>query len=373
MKIKRTITVFAAAVALTIFSATCAFAAEAVSDVYISLIPEDDLDDISPGDVISGAEPMTDYNSAYYIDEYDFSSSEPEPRKSYNYTITILPADGYYFNSSTAVHVDGATEVTIRSVTRDTLKIRVKTYPFAVLDAPSNIVIDEAAKEVKWDAVDYAKSYSIIIYYTTSGGNDRQTTKTTSKTYYDLSGYLGKYNDVTVSVRAVKGSADGDKFICNSDYVYPDGSVDEDNSDGIYEFDVPVADSGNSSSSSSSGSSSGSSSAAVTEGWAGSGNNWCYYRDGKKVTGWLGISSNEWYFMTGNGDMLSGLQYVDGNYYYFNQSHDGTYGKMLVGWQYINGSWYYFNQSHDGTYGAMYINRHTPDGYYVGSDGVWIP
>ncbi len=373
MKLKKIFTTLAAAMALTVCSATAAFAAEAISDVYISLIPEDDIEYISPGEVISGEEPTTYYSSTYYVDEYDVSNSAPEPKKSYTYTITLIPEDGYYFNSSTAVHVDGATEVTIRSVDSDELKIRAKTYPIAVLADPTDIVIDEDAKEVTWDAVDYAKSYAIIVYYTNSSGNDRQTKKTSTKTSLDLSGYIGKYDDVTVSVRAVKGTTDGDKFICNSDYVFPDGSVDDENSDFDYEFSLPTAHSnGSTTSASSSSSSSSSSSAAVSEGWVGSGNNWCYYQNGSKVTGWLGVGSDEWYLMNSNGDMLSGMQYDNGDYYYLNPSHDGTYGKMLVGWQYINGNWYYFNESHDGTYGAMYISRYTPGGYYVGSDGVWV-
>lgn len=58
---------------------------------------------------------------------------------------------------------------------------------------------------------------------------------------------------------------------------------------------------------------------------------------------------------------------------------------MVTGWQQIDGSWYYFDGSgvmyanrwrgdyYLGSSGAMLTNAWTPDGYYVGSDGRWIP
>lgn len=58
---------------------------------------------------------------------------------------------------------------------------------------------------------------------------------------------------------------------------------------------------------------------------------------------------------------------------------------MATGWQKIDGSWYYFDGSgamyanrwcgdyYLGSSGAMLTNALTPDGYYVGSDGRWIP
>ena len=50
---------------------------------------------------------------------------------------------------------------------------------------------------------------------------------------------------------------------------------------------------------------------------------------------------------------------------------DGSYGKMLTGLQNVNGSWYYFNEAHDGTYGAMYVNRYLPNSsLYAGADGI---
>lgn len=66
---------------------------------------------------------------------------------------------------------------------------------------------------------------------------------------------------------------------------------------------------------------------------------------------------------------------------------------MLTGWQYINDKWYYLTPSAaqpswiqdtqtgkwvysnvlPHPYGSMYVNEYTPDGYFVGADGAWIP
>ena len=52
---------------------------------------------------------------------------------------------------------------------------------------------------------------------------------------------------------------------------------------------------------------------------------------------------------------------------FLNPISDGTKGRMLTDWQFINGKWYYFNES-----SLMVADQATPDGYYVDADGVWI-
>ena len=116
-------------------------------------------------------------------------------------------------------------------------------------------------------------------------------------------------------------------------------------------------------------------------------------------TGWL-KDGGTWYYLSPSGAMATGWQKIDGSWYYFNASGamqtgwinlGGTWyylsssGAMLTGWQQIDGSWYYFDGSgamyanrwcgdyYLGSSGAMLTNAWTPDGYYVGSDGRWIP
>lgn len=56
-------------------------------------------------------------------------------------------------------------------------------------------------------------------------------------------------------------------------------------------------------------------------------------------------------------------QQIGGLYYCFDAS-----GYLRYGWIYWDNKWYY-----TGSDGSLMANTRTPDGYYVGGDGVWIP
>lgn len=358
------------------------YASESVSSVHLSIVPDQD-DSFSPGEISYGMEPIVD-SDEYYVDEYETGSTTPTPKKSYTYTITILPENGYKFTDNPKVSVHGATSVTFKSQSSGKLVIKAKTYPFYVLGEPTNISIDETGKKAVWDKVEYANKYNVEIYYTKNSGDERQTKKSTNKNSIDLSGYIGKYDDVHISVQAVKGSSEGENFISNSDYVFKDGASDEDMSSEAYLFNIPTTATDGSKSSSSGNSNNGSTGSSngpsanppspsinTSDGWHGTGNDWYYVKDNKKIVGWLGLNG-DWYLLDANGNMKYGWQYVDSNWFYLNEGHDGSFGKMLVDWQTINGKRYYLNTNHDGTYGAMYSNRTTPDGYRVGYDGALI-
>lgn len=107
---------------------------------------------------------------------------------------------------------------------------------------------------------------------------------------------------------------------------------------------------------------------------------WYYLgTSGAMQTGWVN-DGGTWYWLTGSGAMATGWQKIGGTWYYFNAS-----GAMQTGWQKIDGSWYCFAASgamlHDcwagnyylGSSGAMLTDAGTPDGYYVGTDGAWVP
>ncbi|MFU0811160.1 hypothetical protein [Olsenella sp. AGMB03486] len=107
---------------------------------------------------------------------------------------------------------------------------------------------------------------------------------------------------------------------------------------------------------------------------------WYYFaQSGTMQTGWLN-DGGTWYWLTGSGAMGTGWQLVNGAWYWFADN-----GAMRTGWQKINGSWYCLSGSgamlHDcwvgnyylGSSGAMLTNATTPDGYYVGADGAWVP
>ena len=78
---------------------------------------------------------------------------------------------------------------------------------------------------------------------------------------------------------------------------------------------------------------------------------WCYDQNG-----W-------WYEYNNRTYPYNCWQCIDGLYYCFDER-----GYLRYGWIYWDNKWYY-----TGTDGALMANTRTPDGYYVGGDGVWIP
>lgn len=125
----------------------------------------------------------------------------------------------------------------------------------------------------------------------------------------------------------------------------------------------------------------------VTPGWEDTDNGRKYLKpDGTYVSnGWLRVD-DEYYYMDANGIMLKDTITPDG--VYVNSSGErqsyipGWYQDPADGhWRYIqkngyyksngwmqdtDGKWYYFNLA-----AYMVADDTTPDGYYVGSDGVW--
>lgn len=83
----------------------------------------------------------------------------------------------------------------------------------------------------------------------------------------------------------------------------------------------------------------------------GSGSHWC-------------LDQHGWWYQFADGTWPRNCwQCIDGRWYCFNES-----GYIRYGWQYYNQNWYYC-----GPDGALLANTRTPDGYYVGEGGVWIP
>lgn len=131
----------------------------------------------------------------------------------------------------------------------------------------------------------------------------------------------------------------------------------------------------------------------VSQGWHKDGEHWNWlWSDGSKKNGWYNEGGN-WYYFYGTGQMatefidlgggfsyylkpnsvdgkavmVTGWQYIDGDWFYFNPASDGYSGVMKRAcWTYIDGNWYYFY--YDGT---MARNTYV-DGYYVNSSGVWV-
>lgn len=143
-------------------------------------------------------------------------------------------------------------------------------------------------------------------------------------------------------------------------------------------------------------------SSETQKGWIKENGQWAFYKDGKKITGWMKDGDtwyfmdeaghmatgwvkdgNTWYYLEPSGAMTTGWKYDNGEWYYLN-----TNGSMATGWKYDNGEWYYLKDNgamvanawvkHNNTWyyvkgsGAMAKNEMTPDGYKVDSTGAWI-
>lgn len=121
----------------------------------------------------------------------------------------------------------------------------------------------------------------------------------------------------------------------------------------------------------------------VMTGWTQIDGTWYYFNkqdDGHYgrmyVNDWA-MDGPYWFFLDSDGKMMAGLREIaignsyDG-LYYFNEKHDGYYGRVMAGWQKVNGAWYYFNKEHNGQYGIAYVNGWYEIGgkyYYFYADG----
>lgn len=221
------------------------------------------------------------------------------------------------------------------------------------------------------DGVDVT-SYAILGRYTFNNIQDNHTisvtfrlTGTTTTTY---SGDRGSSSDDDDSSSASVSSNDTGTWVRDGSgwrYVYEDGS---------YEAGAAAAG----------GDSAGQVSWKQIDGkW------WAFKADGYLSTGWvLDQNRSLWYYVDETNGMKTGWHYdaEDGCWYYL----DPVSGHMLTGWQWIDGKWYYFNgdpasptwvfdenlnkwvydeSTGHRPFGAMYVDEDTPDGHTVGKDG----
>lgn len=363
-----------------------------VDAVYLSLVGDEDLSQMTPGEYRTDLSPAA-AEGYYYISDYEVNENSSSGL--ITYIIEVNAVDGAYFGSDTMVSVYGACSVSAVVRSSTLIRVNAKAYPLRVLDEVSDISIDPIGKKATWSPVDGAASYRVVIQYYSDGGNVRSIKTTVKKTEINLSAYLDKYDFVEVAVRPEKGNSTKDRYILEPDtYTTSDGGVYEEDYRGSYEFNLPTSVYGKladgsegynpfdpsawssgypgSGGGSVSGGSSGTASGSVSggSGWVGGGDTWYYETNGVRATGWLPLAPEEWYYFDGSGLMKAGWINDGSSVYLLNPSHDGTYGKMLAGYQLYNGNVYYFNELHDGFFGAMYRNSATPDGRWADENGV---
>ena len=99
------------------------------------------------------------------------------------------------------------------------------------------------------------------------------------------------------------------------------------------------------------------------DGWIQSNNQWFYYQNGQRQTGWV-RTGGSWFFMDDSGVMQTGWIH-DGNGWYFLRAS----GRMRTGWLRRGTRWYFLNDSGRMQTGQVVINGET---HQFRSNGRWI-
>lgn len=325
-------------------AAVLSTAALAMSFSFVSMAAETKVSSVSltiDSDIEAGGSgsdvEVTASSSKYSVEDVDVTnepSDEWEDGDKPKLKVTVSAADDYYFTSGfskSSIDISGD-DGTVTSVTRSTA---YKLYVYITLDAldeddsdyaldVSNLEWDEDTGEASWDETEDAKRYEVKLYRNDS----TVTSATTTDEDYDFSGYITKKGTYTFKVRAVYNSSNK-------------GSWEESD-----EWDVSSSEADDISSNSSGSPSSDSSGPGL----------------GSSSGAWLLDSVGWWYCNADRSYTVNNWQYINNKWYFFNGN-----GYMVTGWVYWNSIWYYCGDD-----GAMYVNRTTPDGYYVNSDGAWV-
>lgn len=383
--------------------------------------------DISLGSYSSDVDVDTD-DDEYSIGGADFINADGEwtggttPRLE----IILYAEDGYYFGgSSKNMFSFHGTDVEYVSASREddntTLIVRVDLEAFDEEDLDiDNAWWQDSNGRGAWDAASDASYYQVRLY---RNGAEIGSMQNVYDTYYNFGSNIVRSGEYRFEVRAAgSGSARGDwersdtweidddelsdlnssryssKYDDDDDY---DGSSKYDDDDDYDDYDddddyddsddddrrrsysddddsddgpgVVSAGSRDDEDSSENGpgaeESSGSniSRASASSGSRSSSSSDSRIKNGDVRTGsgneWK-LDETGWWLMFYDGTYpFNGWQMVDGKWYCFDEI-----GYLRYGWILADGRWYYCGEN-----GDMAVNTRTPDGYYVGGDGVWIP
>lgn len=266
--------------------------------------------------------------------------------------ISLYANSGYYFhNSSKSMFSFSGEDVTYVTSRRDSDKTELTvTIKLEKLDngdlSVSGLEWDESSGTAMWDENPNAKYYQVKLF---REGSSVTSTRTTYDDYYDFAGDITRRGDYYFEVRAVgTGSEKGDWESSDTWYV---SSYEAD--DLSYHY-TP----------SSGGPGAGSSSGSYASGGPGDHGYSAGGPAGNSQGGYWCLDQYGWWYRNADGSYTrNNWQVINDSYYFFNES-----GYMRTGWIPWNNKWYYC-----GPDGALCSNIRTPDGYYVGGDGVWIP
>ena len=352
-----------------------AYAATTITDVKFTCEADDD-EECTEGITHPSftVDDETEYSVSWEDTSTTTSDSVSGAKNEKTYKLTFTANGDYEFPSSaTSVNVTGTgiNSVVSKKVKDDqqTLEVKVKAWPYAKLPTPS-IEGDETSDSSVTINSEVSGTFEYVITYVDFYGEEHTVHSTTTSKSIKVSSYnkelseSQKNNDKYVGDKAVTGVAVRMTKLSGSSnpYIVP-SDWSEELSDADFDFTTYETWSdwidGKATSTSSSSSKSNVINTTQSGGWTGSGDSW-YYKNaaGTVVTGWVLDGGNYYYCDPSNGGkMMAGwLHDTDGQWYYLNPNHDGTYGRMMTSWQTINGVKYYFRPNSGGPMGSMVCN-----------------
>ena len=83
-------------------------------------------------------------------------------------------------------------------------------------------------------------------------------------------------------------------------------------------------------------------------------------------TGFVDIDGNRYYLNPPGGNMITGWNQINGDWYIFNTS-----GHQLSGWVYTYGLWYYMDPTNQNKMVTGWITDTSGNQYFINADGTW--
>ncbi|MDO4282144.1 MAG: hypothetical protein Q4D02_00770 [Clostridia bacterium] len=380
MKRRRSLLFMVMAFMLLFSMHVTAFAAESVKKVTVkfNVNEEGEEPEISvSGDSHSHITEILWYDSGEK-EWYDHFSDDLKPDDTVKCAIKIEPDDGYVFNNldrrNAWKFTGDKSRVTYRSSDYNASQavVNLSYGPIGGKIELEDIYWDNTI--AKWDGIDNAKSYTLLLY---KGNNKKYTFENITNTSIDLSSYLTEkgtyyfkvkpifednrikgeyvesYNSLQVNTPYTGSSNYNDCSSYNYDYslrntwkLCPDSKWRYYDANGY----------------------------SITLGWHKINHVYYYFANGYMKTGWI-QDGTDWYFCDrSNGAMLTNQLIQDnGKIYYLCPD-----GRMVKGWATINAKWYYFNYPNgemlantyikvDGKEYYLYPDGHMAQNEYIGS------
>lgn len=334
---KRGLSVLAAAGMITTLFAGNAMAAESrekITKIKLNISSAIEAGDDSQDVTVTADSGYYDVTDVDVVNDDGTWVSGDEPK----IEITLVADDDYYFASMSSSKVDlngdDATYVSSkRQDSNSTLIITVKLDELVGdLEVEDVTWENENSAIARWEETDGAQKYQVKLY---RGSSSVGSTVTTTDTTYNFYSSITRVGEYTFKVRAIDKKDEKGEW-CESDSMYVDEDMLEDIKSGYY--------------GSSSGNTSSSGSASVSAAPA--------------TSGWILDQFGWWYRFSDGSYPTNGWLQINGVWYCFD-----SVGYMRTGWIQAGNAWYYC----DTASGGMLTNTHTPDGYYVDVNGIWVP